>query len=57
MAVNKTDETLHEECHLKLRKEISDVSFGVLFQLSDQTQSENINFIKICKEKLLFLLP
>jgi hypothetical protein len=43
--VSKTDETLHDECHLKQRKSTIRRLMWRLVLLSDQIQSENINFI------------
>ena len=53
--VCKTDETLHQECILKCRKQISDVSCCILFYSCDSTESENVNFINISDEKLFFV--
>jgi hypothetical protein len=48
--VSKTDETLHDECHLKQRKSTIRRLMWRLVLLSEQIESGNIDFIRICYE-------
>ena len=53
--VSKTYETLHDECYLKQRNKLSNVSYGILFYCLTKFNQKILILSRFCYKKLFFL--